>query len=84
MDDSIHLADVGEKLVSESLALGSALYQTGNIHKFYDSRGNLGGMVERCQLLKPLVWNGNHTHIRVDGTEGVIGRLGAGLCQRVE
>ena len=84
MDDSVYFADVGEKLVSESLALGSSLYQTGNVHKFDDSRGNLGRIIERCQLLESLVGNGNDAHIRVDGAEGIVGGLGAGLCQRVE
>ena len=33
MDDSIDLADIGQELISQSLALGSPFYQTGDIYK---------------------------------------------------
>ena len=34
VDDRIHLADVGEELVAQALALAGAAHQAGDIHEF--------------------------------------------------
>ena len=84
MDNGVHLADIGQELVSKALSLGRALYQSGDVYEFDDSRRNLGRVVERSQLLKSLVRYGNYAHVGIDGTEGVVGGLCSGLGQRVK
>ena len=50
MYDSVYLTDIGKELVSKTFALGSALYQTGDIHELDDSRSDFGRIVQICQL----------------------------------
>ena len=84
MNDGIYLTDVSQKLVAQALTLGSALYQTCNIYKLNNRRGYLFGMVQIPKQLQTVIRNCNHTHIRVNGTERIVGRLCASLGQRVE
>ena len=44
MDDGIGHTDVGQELVAQSLALGGALYQAGDVHKLNDCGGGLVGV----------------------------------------
>ena len=39
LHDGVHLADVGEELVAEALALARALHQAGDVHEL-DRRGD--------------------------------------------
>ena len=41
-------------------------------------------MVHLGKLVQPVVRDSHHAHIGVDGAEGVIGTLGAGVGDRVE
>ena len=84
MDDGIGHTDVGQEFVAQSLALGGALYQTGDVHKLNDCGGGLFGVVHLGKLVQPVVRDSHHAHIGVDGAEGVIGTLGAGVGDRVE
>ena len=84
VDDGVHLADVGQELVAQALALGSPLHQAGDIHKFDHRRGDLLGVIEVSQELQPLIRHGHHAHVGVDGAEGIVGGLRPGLGQRVE
>ena len=81
VDDSVHLADVGEELVAQALALGGALYQTGDVHEFDHGGGGLGGIVHGCQLVEAGVRNRNDAYVGIDGAERVVGGFGAGFCQ---
>ena len=84
MHDGVYLADIGQELVAQALALGRSLYQTRDVHELDDRRGHLGGMVHICQKAKPLVRHRHHAHVRVDGAERVIGGLCSCLCQRIK
>ena len=84
MNDHIHLTDVGEEFVSQTLAFGSAFDQTGNIHKFQDGRGDFFGMVNFCQSIQPFIGHINDAHIGIDGAEGIVGRLGLQVGQCVK
>ena len=41
MNNGIHLADIGKELVAKAFSFGCALYQSGDINEFYDSRSHL-------------------------------------------
>ena len=79
--DGVHLADIGQELVAQALALGRSLYQARDVHELDNRRGHLRGMVHVRQKAQPLVRHRHHAHIRVDGAERVVGRLRSRLCQ---
>ncbi len=84
MDDGGALTDVGQEFVAQALTLGSALDQTGDIHELDDGGGGLFGGVKVGEPVQPVVGNGDHAHIGVDGAEGIVGRLGSGVGNGVE
>ena len=84
MTDSIHLADMAEEFIAKALALGCTAYQTCNIDKF-DYRGCcFCGIIHFCQPCQTFIGDGNHTHVGVDGAEGVIGCLCLAQCHRIK
>ena len=84
MHNGVALPDVGQKLVAQALALGGALDQAGNVHKFHHGGGGLLGVVHLGQRVQPVVGYGHHAHVGVDGAEGVVGALRAGVGDGVE
>ena len=84
MHNGIHLTNVAEELVSQSLALGSALDQTGNVHKFQRCRRKLVRLVHLRQLVQTAVRHGDNAHVLFNGAERVVGRFCAGIGQRIE
>ena len=63
MNDSVHLSYIRKKFVSESLAVGSALYKSGYVHKFERRRSELFGLVHLRKLVQSFVRYRNYTHI---------------------
>ena len=84
MDDGVGLPDVGQELVAKARALAGTLHQTRDIHELDDSGGLFVGLVHLGQLVQPLVGHGHHAHVGVDGAEGVVGALGAGVGDGVK
>ena len=84
VDDGVRLADVGQELVAQALALAGALDKAGDVHELDDRRGLLLGLIHLRQLVQPLVRHGHHAHVGVDGAEGVVGALGPGVGDGVE
>ena len=84
MDDGVGGADVAQELVAQTLALGGALHQTGDVHEFDDGGGKLLGIVHIPEPLQPLVGNGHHAHVGVYGAEGIVGGFGTGVGDCVE
>ena len=84
MDDGVGHADVAQKFVAQALALAGSLDQTGNIHELNDRRGGFLRVVHLRQLVQPVVGDSHHAHIGVDGAEGVVGALRAGVGDGVE
>ena len=84
MHDGVRLPDVGQKLVAQALALGSALHQTGDVHELDDRRGFLLGLVNFRQLVQTGVRHRDHAHVGVDGAEGIVGGLRAGVGDGVK
>ena len=84
MNHCVHLADVGEKLVAESLALRRALHKTRNVHKLDRRRGELFRLVHFCQLIEAFVRHGNNAHVRLNGAERVVRRLRPRIRDRIK
>ena len=84
VDDGVGLPDVGQELVAQARALAGALHQACDIHELDDGGGLFVGFVHLGQLVQPLVRNRHHAHVGVDGAEGVVGALGAGVGDGVE
>ena len=84
MDDGIGGPDVGKELVAQALPLGGPLHQPGDVHKLDDGGGGLFGVVELREPVQAAVGDGHHAHVGVNGAEGVVGALGAGVGDGVE
>ena len=84
VDNGVHLPDVGQELVAQSLPLGGALDQPGDVHKLDDGGGHLVGLVHLGQLVQPLVRDGHHAHVGLNGAEGIVGRLCPGVGDGVK
>ena len=84
--DRVAAADVGQKLVAETLALGRAFDKTCDVNKLDDGRRELFGIVLVAQPFEPLVRHGHDADVRVDGAEGVVvrgdPRVGDGIKER--
>ena len=84
VDDGVGHADVAQKLVAQALAPGGALHQSGDVHELDDGGGGLFGVIHLRQLVQPVVGHGHHAHVGVDGAEGIVGALRAGVGDGVE
>ena len=84
VDDGVGLPDVGQELVAQALPLGGPLHQARDVHKLNDCRGGLLGLIDLSQLVQPLIGDGDHAHVGVDGAEGVVGRFRPGVGDGVK
>ena len=84
VDDGIHLPDVGKEFVAQTLALGSALYQPGDIHKLNHGGRDLIGVVHFAQLVQTGVRHRDDADVGLDGAEGIVGRAGRAAGQGVK
>ncbi len=82
--DRVGLADVGEELVPEALALGGARDQAGDVDELDDRRDHLQRLVDGGELREARVGHFHHAHVRLDGAERIVLRGDAGLGERVE
>ena len=70
--DGIYFADVAEEMVAESLALGSALDDSSDVHDLQDC-GDLGlGLVHFAELTETVIGYRHHCLVGIDGAEGVV------------
>ena len=85
MYDSIHLTNVRQKLVAQSLAFAGTAHQSGNIHKFHDRRRCLCRIVHFGQRIQPRIRHRRHAHVGINRTERIVRSRGcAGLGQAIE
>jgi hypothetical protein len=75
LHNGIHLANMTEKLVSQSLALARPFDQTRNIDKFDSRRDDFLGFRQLGQHVEPFIRHGHDTLIRLDGAKWIISRL---------
>ena len=85
MHDGVALADMGEELVAQALAVAGALDQARDIHKFHAGGRNLLGLVHPGQHVQTLIRHGYHAGVGFNGAERIIGglraRIGNGVKQ---
>ena len=84
MDDGVHLADIGQKLVAQALALRRALDQARDIDEFDGRRRVFLRVVHLGEPVEAFVGHGDDADVGFDGAEGVIGRFRARVRDRVE
>ena len=75
MGDGVAFADIGEKLVAETFALGGAAHQPGDVDKSQAGRNDFLGAGDFGQHFKARVGHGDVADIGLDGAERIIGRL---------
>jgi hypothetical protein len=82
--ERVRLADVGQELVAEPLALVRARDEARDVVEVDRVRHEVGGADGGGDLLEPVVAHRHHRDIRLDRGERVVRRLGAGAGERVE
>ena len=85
VDDGVDLADVGEELVAEALALGGAAHQAGNVDELELGLDLVGRFGDLGDPVEPRVGHRDPADIGLDRAERIIGGLRRRrLGQRVE
>ena len=82
--NGVYLADMGQKLIAETLTLAGAAHQTRDVYEFDNGRSGFLCVVQVGQRLKTLIRYRNHADVRVDGAERIVGALRACLRNCVE
>ena len=84
MDDGVRAADVLQKFVAQARTLAGALDKARNVHEFDDRRSLFVRLVHLSQLVQPCIRHRHHTHIGLDGAEGVVSALCPGIGDGVK
>jgi hypothetical protein len=85
MRDGVNLADVGEKLIAETLPFRCAAHQAGDIDECEPRRHDLFGLGELGEFVEARIGNRNLADIGLNGAERIVRRLrGRRFGQRVE
>ena len=74
--DGIDLADIGQELVAEALALRGAAHQAGDIHEGQPGRHDLGRLGKLGQHVKTRVRHRDLADVRLDRAERIVRGLG--------
>ena len=81
----VAVADVGQELVAQALALGRAAHQAGDVDEVDPRRDDLLGRDDRGQHVQARLRHRHVADVGLDGAERIVGGLGrGGLGQRVE
>ena len=70
VDDRVGLADVGEELVAEALALGRAGDEAGDVDELDHRRNDALGLDDRRQRCKPGIRQFDDADVGLDRAEG--------------
>ena len=84
VDDGVDLADVGQELVAQALALAGAAHEAGDVVEVDGVVDDVRGADRLRHAVEALVDDRHDGDVRLDGRERVVGRLGARARQRVE
>ena len=83
--DGVAVADVGQELVAQALALGGAAHQAGDVDEVDPRRDDLLRLGDPRQRVQPRLGHRHVADVGLDGAERIVGRLRRrGLGQRVE
>ena len=85
MTDGVGLADVGQKLVPQTLAFRSPGHQPGDVHELHAGGDYAAGFYDPRQYIKAVIRKRHDPDVGIDGTEGIVlrrdRRLGKGVEQ---
>ena len=85
MGDGVDLADIGQELVAEPLALRCAAHQPGDVDEGQPRRDDLDRLRELGQRVEPRIRHRDLADVRLDRAERIVRRLRRrGFGQRVE
>ena len=84
LGDGIGFADVREKLVAETFALGGAGDEAGDVHELHGGRQDLLRFDDLGQGIEARVRYADHADVRVDRAERIVLGRDLGLGQGVE
>src|SRR4029077_13308893 len=84
MYDRVSLTDVGEELVTKSLAFSRSLDETRDVDELHDRRHRLLWLNYSRELAEPRVRHLALADVRLDGAKGIVGRFRFGGSQRIE
>ena len=82
--NGIHIPDMVQKLIPQSLSFARPLDQSGNVEEFKCGRGHFLGMDPSGKFLQPLVRNRDNAQIWLDGAESVTRHFRPCRSQAVE
>ena len=84
IDDGVCLADVGQKLIAQTLASASPGHQAGDVDKLHDGGHDTFGLNNGGELGQTQIGHFHHTDIGLDGTKRVVFSRDTGLGQGIE
>ena len=73
--DGVAVADVGQELVAEALALGRAAHQAGDVDEGDPRRDDLFRLGDRRQSFQARFRHRDLADVRLDGAKGIVRRL---------
>ena len=84
MGDGVALPHMGEELVAEALALGGSRDEAGNVHKFHQARHHPFWLRDFGNAVEARIGHRHDAGVGLDGAEGEVLGIDAGLGQRIE
>src|SRR3954471_9229627 len=75
LDNSVHLANMCEKLVPQTFSGTGTFNKAGNIDEFNRRRNDDGGFGDVFEDLEARVRPGDNADVRIDGAEGIVCRF---------
>ena len=82
--DGVRLADVGEELVAQPLALAGAAHDPGDVHEGDRRRYHPRGVEQLGELVQARIRQGHNPHVRLNGRERVVGGQDGRAGQSIE
>ena len=84
VNNRVHFPDMAQEFVPQAFTPARALHQSCNIHKFNRGRRHLLRVIHLRQHVQPSVRYHHDACIRLNGAEGIVLRLCAGVCDCVK
>ena len=81
MGDDSDFADVGQKLVAKTFALGGTCHKTCDVHELNNSRNHLCRRNQADDLIKSRIGNVDNSDVRFDCAERIVGSICRGTCE---
>lgn len=84
MADGFGFTDVGQKLVAKTFTFGRAFHQARDIHELHGGRQDALRFDDFSQLVQTRIGHRYDTGVRLNGTEGEVGRFNTRFGERIE